>query len=161
MLTSPTTNTVIGYEDSQKIEAVKARLSLLQAEVLKATKEIEVLRKEKLQAEEDADYAKSILVDNNREVEKSKQNLSSLENSTVQMAIEIKKHEQRINEENKDLNLKRIDLQNRAAAIIERENDLKKRDIVLKENEQNLKNDRDLLEKAKKAFEEAITYIKW
>lgn len=161
MVESPNANVALTFEQLQQIEVTKGILRNLEAETAIATKNLSILQKEVVKATKEREYQEELCTSLSVEMGKKEVEKSSLESSMLQIAnaLEISKTERtRIEKE-----------------ILDQEEDIRTRELSLKEREdkhsslheellaeaRNLELDRNAIEKAKEAFERAVLAVNW
>ncbi len=154
-------NPVISHGDNEKIGLVENRLSQLQYEVLKATESRDALKKEQIQAEEDTVYARDVLRDINQKIQETRQELVSLQTEIAENKKAINLHNEQIKKDHVHIDGKKSEIEDRHKTVTVWEKELSQRALVLSEKERMNEQDRELLVKAKMAFEQAIEYVKW
>lgn len=161
MVTNTEPNVVFDNEDTRKIELVKARLTVLQNEVLGATKGLAELEEATVQAQRNKQYAEEQFDFVDKQLKDTQDQLVIVKDALSKINIEIERQQKEHREAKDTLALMSNKHSERETHICKKEEDLKEQHEHHSKKEKHLSERELAIKDAEAAFLKALQSVKF
>lgn len=161
MISDTSKNVALTFEQLEQIETAKGILKNLEAETIIANRNLSVLQKEVIKATKEREYQEELIAKFSKEAEEKRTELAGVQESFRDTSVSLAKAKgeaETLESKAKDT---RADLTKREEAVLKAEKDLSEARTALSKEKDALDLDRAAIERTQAAFKEAALTITW
>lgn len=161
MIESPTPNVELTFEQLQQIETSKGILRNIEAETAIANKNLSVLQKEVIKATKEREYQEELLAGLQERAAEKDADLASVSEKVAEAAVSLAKVVKESEKLDKDAEKTRTELATREDVVLKAEKDLSEARTDFNKEKGALDKERASIEQAKAAFKSAVLTVTW
>ena len=161
MITEPSKNVELTFEQLQQIDTVQTRLKNLESEIAIATRNLGIVNKDVVKATKEREYQESLIAGLEKSLADKQASHESLKQQLSDTANTLSKHQDEIVSINKKHTDKASELDARETVISKSEEEIATRLNALKVEENKQQEERVKLDTALKSFSEATKTVVW